>query len=274
MNPDDELGAELRRLFDDERLAVHAAPDAGDAILSGIRRRRRRRNALAVSGGVLTAAVLVSAGLLVASPDPAVHEAAPSTTAPRAPTTSAPGPVVVPPTFPSEPVPPPTSTGLPPSGVPVPPTSAPATQPPKSTSGRSSARPAPAAVAAVLGPTGYAALRLGMSFDDAKATGMLAGAGAAPAECTVYRLTEGTGSVASVTISPTGGVVVFTATGARSPENVGTGSTVTELRNAYPDLTAGAGNYSAATGSGAHYTFYVNSAETVVHWELVAAPGC
>ncbi|MFD2397755.1 hypothetical protein ACFSVJ_14720 [Prauserella oleivorans] len=40
---DDAVGAELRRLFGDERLDVRPAPDADRAIVSGARRRRRRR---------------------------------------------------------------------------------------------------------------------------------------------------------------------------------------------------------------------------------------
>ncbi|MDQ0378053.1 hypothetical protein [Amycolatopsis thermophila] len=272
MNPDDELRAELRRLFDDERLAVPAPPRAGDAIVAGARRRRRRRNALAASGGVLTAAVLVAAALAVTRPEPAVREAAPPpSAAPRVPSTSAPAPVIVPPSFPAETVLPPSS------GAPVPPeapTPAPTvTRSPKPSSTSGTPRPALPA-RAVLGPTGYGKLRLGMTFDEAKATGMLAGAGTAPDQCATYRLTEGTGNIASVTISPSGGVVAFTATGARTPENTGTGSTVAELRNAYPDLTAGAGNYSTTTESGDHYTFYVDSGDTVVSWELTGSPGC
>lgn len=271
VNPDDELGAELRRLFDDERLAVPPAPGAGDAIVSGARRRRRRRTALAASGGVLTAALLIGVGLGVVRQDTDVHQAAqPPVTLPLT-TTSAPGPVVVPPSFPDTSTPP-TLAPSPTAAPPAPFTTSPTTRPSSPSAGRTTVRPQPAA--AVLGPTGYGKLRLGMTFDEAKATGMLAGADNAPVECTTYRLTEGAANIGSVTISPTGGLVVFTAAGARTPEKVGTGSTVADLRNAYPDLTAGAGNYSAATGSGDHYTFYVNSADTVVHWELVAPPGC
>ncbi|MFD4251832.1 hypothetical protein [Amycolatopsis thermoflava] len=270
MNPDDELGDELRRLFDDDRLAIRPAPGAESAIVRGARRRRRRRTAVAASGGVLTAALLITAGLVATRQDPGVHQAAQPTTAAPTTTSEAPGPVVVPPSFPELPTQPsaPSSTT---TVLPAPPPAGTSTRSPSSSS-RTTVRPEPAAV--VLGPTGYGPLRLGMSFDEAKATGLLADAGTAPAECTTYRLTEGTANVASVAISPTGGVVVFTATGARTPEKVGAGSTVAELRTAYPDLTAGAGNYSAAAGSGANYTFYVDSAETVVRWELVAPPGC
>jgi len=276
VNHDDELGAELRRLFDDERLAIRPAPEAGDAIVAGARMRRRRRRTLAASGGVLTAAVLVTVGLVVGGPDPVTHEAALPTTVAPSTTTTAPGPVVVPPSFPAEPPPPPTSGAPVPTSEPASP-SAPATSGSKTGSSskvRATTRPAPAITAAVLGPDGYRTLRLGMSFADAKATGMLADADSAPAGCAAYRLTEGTANVANVTISPSGGVVAFTASGARTPENVGAGSTVTELKKAYPDLAAGPGNYSTATGSGDHYTFYVSSDGVVVNWELVAAPDC
>ncbi|GHF09371.1 hypothetical protein GCM10017786_48620 [Amycolatopsis deserti] len=271
MNPDDELGDELRRLFDDDRLAITPVPGAESTIVRGARRRRRRRTAVAASGGVLTAALLVTLGLAAARQDPGVHQAARPTTSVPAATSEAPGPVVVPPSFPELPTQPP---------PPVPTTTATPAPPPAGTtrtsspsSSRPSARPEPA-TGVVLGPSGYRQLRLGMSFDEAKATGMLDDADTAPTECTTYRLAEGAANIASVTISPSGGVLVFAATGARTPENAGTGSTVAELRNAYPDLTAGAGNYSAATGSGASYTFYVDSTDTVVNWELVAAPGC
>ncbi|OXM74349.1 MULTISPECIES: hypothetical protein [Amycolatopsis] len=271
MNPDDELGDELRRLFDDDRLAITPAPGAESTIVRGARRRRRQRTAVAASGGVLTAVLLVTLGLVAERQDPGVHQAARPTTSAPATTTDGPGPVVVPPSFPELPVPPapPTSTT---TATPAPPPSGTSRPAPPSSSG-ASARPEPATTA-VLGPTGYRQLRLGMSFDEAKATGMLADADTAPTECIGYRLIEGMANIATVTISPADGVVVFAATGARTPENVGIGSTVAELRNAYPDLTAGAGNYRAATGSGANYTFYVDSTDTVVSWELGAAPGC
>jgi hypothetical protein len=57
---DDELDAELRRLFGDERLAVQPKSDAPQAIVAAAQRIRRRRAVLTAACGVTVAAVLVA----------------------------------------------------------------------------------------------------------------------------------------------------------------------------------------------------------------------
>jgi hypothetical protein len=52
----DDLDDDLRRLFSDDRLDVHVAPDATESVVRGARRRRRRRTAVAGAFGVVALA--------------------------------------------------------------------------------------------------------------------------------------------------------------------------------------------------------------------------
>lgn len=61
---DDDLDADLRALFADQRLSVPAGEDAVSSVVAGARRRRRRRTAVMATGGALgVAAVLLAGGL-------------------------------------------------------------------------------------------------------------------------------------------------------------------------------------------------------------------
>ena len=262
----DELDAELRRLFDDNRLDVRLREGAQDAVVAGARRIRRRRAVLASTGGVLTALVLVTGSLVLGGLRGGSNEAAPPPVADRTYQDSG---------SPSMIQPPPQAAGSTAASSNTDQATTPSSVPRPSThrSGPSSSSlptMAPNAYGSVLGPTGYATLRLGMSFDDAKATGMLAQEDTAPASCTEYKLTEGSAAVSNVYISPSDGILRFTAgRSAHTPEGIKIGSTLAELRAAYRDLSKGSSGYTASNGSGGSYVFYVDGTNVLTSFQLI-----
>jgi hypothetical protein len=236
---DEELDGELRRLFGDARLDVRPREGAEEAVVAGARRIRRRRAARATVGGALTAVLLVAGSLALTGPQ-------------STPDTEPIGQALTPPAGASN-----RTTSMP---------------RPMSTDSPSLSR-GPLLSGPVLGPTGYGTLKLGMSFQDAKATEMLAGADTPPTSCMTYQLSEGTSAVSSASVSPTGGVFRFTADGARTPEGIEVGSTSAQLRAAYRDLAKGTAAYTASTGSGGSYVFYVDDQNVVTSWELIGPAG-
>jgi hypothetical protein len=99
---------------------------------------------------------------------------------------------------------------------------------------------APAVVATdppVLGPTGIGGLRLGQSLVDAMATEMLGGLVAVAAGCARYRLkVDGPVEGNYVLLSSDEKVQSFVSDSVRTPEGVGPGATVPQVRAAYPAL--------------------------------------
>jgi hypothetical protein len=265
---DDELGVELRRLLADTRLEVPTRDGAEEAVVAGARRIRRRRAALATAGGALTAALLVAGSLaLTELPSRPGQVALPVATAPA--TSAEPSsPAMSSATSAPEGAPPGVAESTGQAGTP-------SDQPPvRPSSSRSSAADSrsvdrgPLIMGAVLGPDGYGKLKLGMSFQEAAATGLLAGAGTPPSGCTVYRLSEGTSVISSVSISPTKGIVRFTAGGAHTPQGIKAGATLAQVRAAYPDLAKGSPGYTAPTGAGGSYVFLVDERDVVTTVEL------
>ncbi|HVW40416.1 MAG TPA: hypothetical protein VHC18_03605 [Amycolatopsis sp.] len=276
MTSEDDLDRELRRLFSDERLDVLPRAGVETEILAGARRVRRRRTTLAVTGGALTVALLLGAGVIVTDLRSGHEQAAAPPAQPElslSSTTST--------QLPQSPVP--SSSGVSPDGS-APPGGAPQTAPSSTPerSSRTSTAPStsaarsdntPLATGPVLGPNGYNKLQLGMSFDAAKATGLLAGTDAAPDNCGDYQLTEGASAVGDVEISATYGIVSFQATGARTPEKVKIGSTKDQLEAAYPSLSGSGNAYSASSGTGGTYVFSVDSGK-IVGLKLVGSGTC
>lgn len=271
-NNHDELDAELRRLFEDERLTMRPRDDAPATILAGARRLRRRRAAYTTAGGALAALVLVSGGLAVSwMRSPQTDTAAPAAPPSLSLSTDASSPETTPLTpTPSEPpqgsAPVQTRTSLPNSSEP--------TDKPGTGSVPSSARvqSLPLVAGPTLGPDGYGKLTLGMSYDTAKKTGMLKdSASSAPSGCGQYVLTEGTGGVRSVMISEKRGIVRFDASGAHTPERIRVGSSKSDLLTAYPDLSGESNGYEASAGSGATYVFSLDSRGQVASLALVSS---
>jgi hypothetical protein len=113
-----------------------------------------------------------------------------------------------------------------------------------------------------LGPSGYGKVRLGTSAKNAKATGkvvlkMPAGEGA----CSGWDLTAhrtGKNSVGLYISKKRGVAVIFAPKGVETPEGIGIGSTMKQVKKAYPGLrTAVSAPYVSVPGnSKAYYAFF------------------
>ncbi|MFD2418124.1 hypothetical protein [Amycolatopsis pigmentata] len=269
---DEELAGRLRQLFsDDARLDLPSRPDAEQAVVAGARRRRRRRVAAATAGGALAAVVLVSGSLALAGLRPGTHPASiPAAGQPALAPSASSAPLPLPLTAVA-----PTQTPAPGTDLPAPaatPENGRPTAPGVSSSPRDTL-----STGRVVGPLGYGGLQLGMPLAEAEATGMLADTGRPTSGCATYPLREGSAVVSGVVISPTQGIVRFQANGGRTPEGIGIGSTLDQLRSSYRDLmrSRSSPGYTASAGSGGAYVFAVDDSDTVVSFQLTAsAPAC
>ncbi|QWF80280.1 hypothetical protein [Amycolatopsis sp. CA-230715] len=260
MSTDDELDTELRRLFGDERLDVTPRAGAEDGIVSGARRIRRRRSAVTAGAGALTATALVAGGLIFATV-PSQNAAAPSQDELARAQASSVSSAVPPPLAP----PPVPQTSVNTSSAPV------ITPPPSQVSGKPPSKGKPSAGAVtptkpqtrssgVLGPDGYGALKIGMSFDDAVAAGLLAKTAKPPVGCGTYDLAEGAAAVDNVRISEKAGVNQIWASGAATPEGIGVGSTEEAVKKAYPSAALNQyGQYVVPSAPGATYELAVHT---------------
>lgn len=263
---DDELDAELRRLFGDERLAVQPKSDAPQAIVAAAQRIRRRRAVLTAAGGVTVAAVLVASaltfgpfraqnGVAALSSNTLQTGAAnqttsgPSTSAPStAPTSTA----VVPPPIPTG-----NLTGV---GAETPPT-----KPSKSLT--STPRPSTEFVSAgpELRADGFGMLKLGMTEVEASALGITLKKTNTSGQCVFYGISgNGVPASGSVAISGTYGlVIVEPGTPAHTPEGVGKGSSKEDVLQKYPEAVSNGSGTSASAGPGSTYRFDVDAANVV-----------
>ncbi|WP_020668946.1 hypothetical protein [Amycolatopsis nigrescens] len=255
MSADDDLDTELRRLFGDDRLGMHPRAGADQAIVAGARRIRRRRKVVTASGGALGVAILVAGGLVLGGYRPG--QPLPPVAEPAAPVVD--GTTITPP----PPAPPPVAQ--PPVEAPSP-TQAPAHTPAPPTSGTTATDTkvvptfkVPVMAGPALGPDGYKTLRLGMSYEQAKATGALDDGTPPAAECQSYRLKEGANEISMVTISPNKGVVLFEAARAHSPAGIAVGSPETALKQAYPSWNDGPNGGFVPTGDQGGYRFAVDN---------------
>lgn len=225
----DDLDDELRRLFSDERLDVHVAPDV-DSVVRGAHRRRRRRVAVASAFGVVAMAGvgLGLADIRLPNPDELAGPTLPTTS--YGPSTTQP-PVSTSTYVSSQTVtvnPPPTSNG---GGNNTNPDAGPGT-----TGKKSSNPPPPPTPQTQAGRFG--SLELGMSEAAALKTGALIEP-SSPADsenrCKGYATTAVPDSNA-VIISPVKGLVRITlATAVKTPNRVGAGSTLEAVKTAYPN---------------------------------------
>ena len=227
MNLDDEL----RQLFSDERLEVPARPGAEDVLVAGAQRVRRRRIAAVTASGALAVVAVVAAGFLLTggNPDampPANHyKNTPTSTATTTTTSSSTQPStttqnVTTGTLGGNEDPPDTGTG-------------------NTESTSTSVDPPPVLGYPVVGPSGFRALLLGQSEEDAQSTGMI---GVQTAElygnCSEYQLLVDSVNVGLVYFSSSGLAAVMPWE-AQTPEGVGIGWTLEQAAAVYPDLDPG-----------------------------------
>ncbi|MFD4641588.1 hypothetical protein ACFWN2_30065 [Lentzea sp. NPDC058436] len=219
----DDLDDDLRRLFSDDRLDVHSEPVAVEAVVSGARRRRRRRTAVT---GAFVVVALVGAGVGLTQLNALKSEdttGALLTTSASAPPPSPSTSTVVSTVTQTVNAPPPTGGSSPGTG-----------NPGKPSSNRSSTPPTPESL-----PGRYGTLALGMSEAEALATGSLLESSPADAEnrCKAYA-TKSVPDPNAVIVSPAKGIVRITMPSyARTPKNVGAGSTVNDVKTAYANAT-------------------------------------
>ncbi|WP_216212701.1 hypothetical protein [Amycolatopsis aidingensis] len=260
---DEEFDEELRRLFADERLGLRPRAGAGQAILAGARRVRRRRVLLTSGGGTLAVALLAG-GVLLLGGEPSTRTTAAPATGEESTSLAIEEPTA-PPSSPASStaasVPEQTSGGQRTSSNPPPP----AETPPPQTSG--SPRFESSTVASpVLGPDGYGVFKLGMSTEEAKATGRLGETVEADAKgCVSYRFTDEANAASRLRISAEGGLVgLYPGGPAQTPEGIGEGSTLAKVRATYPALTGDQGSYTAPAGQNAVYRIGVDTDRQVV----------
>lgn len=223
---DDDLDAELRRLFSDDRLDVHVTPDATDAVLRGAHRRRRRRTAVTTAFALVT---LIGAGVgltqLRAHEDNTAGDLLPTATS----SSSTPPPpsvsTITLTTTVTVDAPPPGSSGsVPGNGG----TSTPGSVKPTTTT----PPPAPPAEPGKVGK-----LALAMAEADALKTGSLVEPGTPANGCTTYATTTVADGDA-VVISPARGIVRLTLPSyVKTQRNISVGSTVADVKTAYPTAT-------------------------------------
>ncbi|MEV0621967.1 hypothetical protein AB0I81_52215 [Nonomuraea sp. NPDC050404] len=119
--------------------------------------------------------------------------------------------------------------------------------------------------APTLGPHGYGQVRLGLSAQQAKATGKLklklAGSGGACSGWDLKAHPTGKDSVGLYVSKKRGVAVIFAAKGMKTPQGIGIGSTLKQIKAAYPKVKTPRdfNPYVSVPGNPkAHYTFGVN----------------
>jgi hypothetical protein len=221
MGLDGDLDDELRQLFTSDRLDVSVRADADQVILAGARRVRRRRIATATASGVFAIVVAVIGGIALAGGNPDAMP--PATTKPPTPPAATSAEVTS--------LPAASSAAAPPlAGTTTTTTKTPKAPPPTKTS---DPRP-PVLNYAVLGPTGFRALELGQTLEDAQATGLLGAIvedGGAEG-CSVYELA----SRPSGQVYVSGTVQAIVADPVQTPEGVGKGWTIAQVKTVYPEV--------------------------------------
>lgn len=248
---DTEFTDGLRASLSDDRFALRPTASARDAIVAAARRRRRRREVGYATGGSLAVAVVLLGGFLLVNP----HQPEKGTTLAEDAQTSQ-------------------TTGAraearaesgPPSAAPM------ATGSDHATRERMAPVPDDRAQLTHLGPEGYRSLRLGMSYDEIRETGMLADPNSPPPrDCVRYRLVKDDLAVRAILVSENGGLVSIVANRASTPEGIAVGSTRERLERTY-DATEAAdpAQYEIPTGAGGYYLFRVDG-DRVSELSLVA----
>jgi hypothetical protein len=199
-------------LHRDADLVGEPAPDLLDQLVQRRQHQRRQRAGMLTAG---LAVVLIAAGIPVGAAFMTRSEGAPAAHTTVAPTPSVTPEVVAPTT-------------------PAPPSSAPTS----SAAATLTATPEPDSAAPVLGPDGLGSLKLGMSRDEAEATGLVGPFRNEPnSDQCLWRsaLTGAPADEGVVLHSETLGVATIDAyPGVRTPEGITFGSSLAAVRSAYP----------------------------------------
>lgn len=278
---DDELDAELRRLFADERLGLQPEAGAPEAIVAGARRIRRRRTALTSAGGV-TMTVLVVAGVMTVSGlhphaktvvaggnvTPAGSGAAvptftlvppPDTSSTTAGATRAPGVTLVPPPVESR------AQTLPP------PPSAKSSQTSSDGSSSDTTQPFSTTAGPQLDPDGYGNLKLGMTEAEAEAQGVILTRTGGTEACSSYDVSgSGVPSPGAIAISINMGLVVIAPSApVHTPEGIGEGASKSDVYATYADASENqTTGLSASASPVSTYRFSLDGSETVENVNL------
>lgn len=222
-----DLDDELRRMFANsgDQLDVPIRPDAEQAIVAGAGRRRKRRLAAMSASGAAAVVVVVAVGIALANPTP---EAMPPAHVPTSTSSS--------PTPPSQNEAPPTEPG---TGIALPPAAPPTgeEEPPQGTT--EEPPPPPEVTGEEIGPFGWRELRLGMTYEEAVATGLVVETGAPPGPgCNTYTIATADGSHGgAVHISQEFGVdFIAPYVKVHTPEGVSEGWTIEQFLVVYPEL--------------------------------------
>ena len=278
---DDELDAELRRLFGDERLTVRPKTDAPEAIVAGARRIRRRRTAMMSASGAVVAVVLVGGSLTfgpfrsqdnVAAMNTSVLQtgALPQTVAGSVP----PDPTAENP-VPGGESPPPTSVpGSPPSaGKPTTTPNAPAKTTP------TTGKPAPQFITTggLISSAGFGNLKLDAYLEGTPPSGVTLTETPTSTACTGYNFSgdgvPGAGFVAASPSTPnTGGgyaVMIVPNGPVHTPEGIGKGSTKDDVKQKYVGAGENESGLYAPASATSIYQFAVDGANVVQAIRLV-----
>jgi len=264
---DHDVESDLRRLFDDERLTVHVAPGARDAVVSGARRVRRRRE-MAVVGSGLAVVAVAAVGVAVMAMPPNGDQQGTVAASGTGPTLStAESSSVAPPSREPQVERVPTQ-----SDTKEAPESEPRSEPPPPSKTSQDSSPdvpnVPLYASGPIGPSGWGPIELGMSYEEVRKAGYLGENTAPPQGCTTYVLSTRDDQVSALTISESGVGRISAGNNGRTPEGVGSGTSKEELRNTYPDGTESDGVYRADTGAGTTYEFAVPDGDEVSGFAL------
>jgi hypothetical protein len=219
---DREIDADLRELFTSDQLDVPVRADAEEIIVTGARRVRRRRIMAATASGALGVVAAVVAGFVLAGGTPdAMPPATSTTTRPPA------APSVEVTSLPAQ-----STAEAPPLG-----NTTTTTPPPRPTTKKTkTSEPGPPDLNyTVLGPTGLRSVKLGQTLDEAKATGMLGNVTShTSGGCDEYQLISDDRVAGFVYVSGT--VQEISADPAQTPQGVGPGWTLEQVKSVYQDI--------------------------------------